>query len=727
VTVSAFKKRPAKTTAPDLGAERTLPVRVRPQPLVAMSGFPGYVAVDLGNTGSMLAYMNEDGDDTTKISLLEIDKRFGKDAIPTAVRVTAYAPPPANAATSTEDAGPMPTADWVVGKDAMSSAEGALILGSKRLLSDPRRGESHQVWLNGNKQSIPKVLPAELFLARIVQRFHESQTPPRQIYGPRPVDDLHLPAPQTTFDEPQITNGLAVTYPTTFSQREIHNLRRAVYSGWRRALGETRYKYPDEEMQQAIALLIDEASAAAMFFVYRDLLLGPGKARALPYLYPNGVNLLVYDCGGGTTDIALIHVFAVYDAQHDRVGQLHIDVIGRTGHRAFGGDDVTAAVFSVLKLKAALKLMPGNANPKPIDMPNPPTPAAVAEAIHAKAAAIDALVLTRFNRAHLDRRNVRDQADAVLEMWREAENIKIALETKTQASPHFQLAGSAMAAHLAAQRQMRIESVPQLLNGLVVTRDEVNEVIRKPVAVTFDRANGLIRRRLGPLPKPTKEKPTPLADSSPAMARARKAGEVHRVYVLGNASRYPLVREGLEAELNVPFLKGVDDIPGRMVFEPENLKGAVAKGGVAALRLQHIVEGVVVRFDNNLVSRLPFDIWLDDMGRNDQRIYREGELYEELEEKSLPKPFRPEGDTSVETGRTVKLKRQWPDEPAPMPYLTFRFPVAVEGPLLIRFIPETQDEPAHFEMSDQGAGGSPVIGEERAEAQYISPPQSGEL
>jgi len=30
-------------------------------------------------------------------------------------------------------------------------------------------------------------------------------------------------------------------------------------------------------------------------------------------------------------------------------------------------------------------------------------------------------------------------------------------------------------------------------------------------------------------------------------------------------------------------------------------------------------------------------------------------------------------------------------------------------------------------MSDQGAGGSPMIGEERAEAQYISPPQSGEL
>ena len=739
ITVSAFKSRPAsKSDEAFLGAERTVLVQIKGVPMLPMTGYHGYVALDLGNTGSMLAYMSELNDEVQHMQLLTLEGTMSKEAIQTAIRISAFTP--ADSASretdvdGIEDFGPMPKAAWEIGLKALTGSEGALILGSKRLLSDPNRREDHKVWLNGSPRIIPKSLPSELFLARLVQIFHGSQTPPRQIHGPIETDDGAAGGSGGVR-----TCGLAVTCPTTFSDREIAELRKAVYAGWRRALGGTRYKYPVADMNGAITLIIDEASAAAMYFIYRDFLRGPGNARALPYLYPNGINLLVYDCGGGTTDIALLHVFAVYDQVSDRVSQLHIDVIGRTGHRGFGGDNVTEAVFALMKAKVAAKLAALQQGPRAFEIPEGTTPASLAALIEAKKDVIDKLFPTRFNRAKIEQRQVREQAAAVMEMWREAEKIKESLSKDGKdepKSPLFPLKGSLMAAYLTVVARKDARQTVDILKSATITRSEVDAVVRDAVQSTIDKANGLIRRRMGRIdaslsPAASKAKSdaaTMTDDEENAATHRAKGGEIHKVYVLGNASRYGLIRKSLEAQLDVPFLCDEGDMPGRLVFETQNLKGAVAKGAVAALRLQKMVDGVTVRFDNDLIKRLPFDVYYTDLGVADKCLYRKGELYERLEAKEVPPPAVPEGMKLSEEGRTVTLKRQWPDDPKPYPYLTFRFPHKVEGPLLIEYVLEKEDDPPHFQMSDMGATNEkPVRGEELSEAQYVSPPQSGEL
>lgn len=114
----------------------------------------------------------------------------------------------------------------------------------------------HTIWLAGELQAVPKLLPAELFLTRLIEEFHQAQLPPRQIGGQH--KDLAIPP-----------TDWRLRIPLRFSAREIHKLKKAIYSGWRRALGETRYHYPSaEEMEKLIKLVIDEASAAGIAVLY---------------------------------------------------------------------------------------------------------------------------------------------------------------------------------------------------------------------------------------------------------------------------------------------------------------------------------------------------------------------------------------------------------------------------------------------------------------------------
>lgn len=679
-----------------MGAERRSRIVVTPEPLTPMPGYRGYVAIDLGNTGSLLAFMAENEKDVADMKLLVLDAAREERTVPTAVRVTEYAPPKPTA----DGTQPMPGAQWLIGHEAVDqTGTGALILGAKRLLSGPARGSEtpfHRVWLGGAEQKIPTSQPAELFLARLVQEFHASGgEQPRQIAGPLSVDDA----------DGGTTCGLAVTCPTTFSEREILNLRRAVYSGWRRVLGGANYKFPPKNMDQVIEQVIDEASAAAMFYIYRDFVCGPGQARGFRYLYPDGINLLVYDCGGGTTDIALVHVSAVYRGDEDRVSQLLIEVIGRTGHRGFGGDDVTKAVFAVLKARAAARLS------KTLKLPAATEPVKVAAAIKDQADAINKAFPTTFDPAAVDKPTTREKAAAVLELWHAAERIKAALETAPEKKGEEALTLEAETVkHFAEAVGKPTTEINLALKEAVVTRGEVDAIVRDSVVSTFERANNLIRRKLRPAG----------ADGP--------GGEVHKVYVLGNASRYPLIRDGLANELDVAFLTGDGDIPGRLVFELENLKGAVARGAVAALRMRRAVDGVEMRYDNSLIKKLPFDIWLTDRGKYEQRLYREGELYDELEPKEIDPPDVTGAGDELSTGRTLFLDRQWPDEPKPHTYQTFHFPTGLVGPIQVDYHRDEDAGTAYFRMTDTGVHPPyTAISDETPEVEYVSPPQSGKL
>ena len=111
-------------------------------------------------------------------------------------------------------------------------------------------------------------------------------------------------------------------------------------------------------ISKAIPSPIDEASAAASYLLFRDYVLRPGAIKSFIEIFPRGLNALVYDCGGGTTDIALVKAKGSrrYDeATQQEVYAFNVKNVTRTGHRKFGGDEITLAVYWLLKMKLADK------------------------------------------------------------------------------------------------------------------------------------------------------------------------------------------------------------------------------------------------------------------------------------------------------------------------------------------------------------------------------------
>lgn len=719
ITLSAFGQRTPATSLASHPLDRVETLQLKPD-LCRAPGFPGYVGIDLGNTSTTLAVMPEGKSGIDDILLFKLDAEYRRDPLTTAVRVTGL-----GAASAT----------WLAGERAirLTGAGGSLILGAKRLLADPD-ASPHRVWLSGGVQLMPKALPAELFVSSVIGEFHRSYRADAD-----PDRRWHIHAGRE--ENPALTSpGLAVTCPTTFTDREIAALRRAVSAGHHRAIGAANAPPP---AASAIALVVDEASAAGMFFVYRDFILGPGFTRTLHALYPHGLNLLVYDCGGGTTDIALINVFAVFDESQDRVSRLQIDVIGRSGHRQFGGDDISKAVFRLVKAKLAHRVA-AHLNKTAPRFVLPSEPERLPAALATGSTVIDELVPTGFDPTRPNLDTERTKAVAVLELWSHVEDLKHKLGDENgpaEAKLSYPKSGGRFAALIRESHRPAIAQIDTFLGDIVVTRAEVAALIRADVQLSVEKANRLIRRRIGARGEhdPEDEAPT---------ARARAAGEVHQVYVLGNSSRYPLVREVIRESLEVRFLAAAvgekaaggdkpEKLDGRLVFPEDELKGAVAKGAVAALRLQHEVEGLEVTFDTELSRRLLFDLWFADYGDAPIRVYREGEPYTDLQPREIAPPLADAGATPASRGKTARLKRQWPDETVQENYLNFKFARPWIGPLLVQYVqedgpafkaaPPRGDVPApYFTMTDLGTNET-VCGEEEPQAAYVSPPQSGLL
>ncbi len=139
----------------------------------------------------------------------------------------------------------------------------------------------------------------------------------------------------------KITRVVA-TYPTLYSIRQKNALRRAFSRAFKR-LG--------VEMQDdTLVLNLDEANAAAFNFIYEHLL---EEFRSLD-ISERQTFLLSYDFGGGTTDVSLLDVKISRDEQ----GKIYIntDLKGVTGDLFYGGDNVTLALFRILKTKLALAI-----------------------------------------------------------------------------------------------------------------------------------------------------------------------------------------------------------------------------------------------------------------------------------------------------------------------------------------------------------------------------------
>src|SRR5262245_42792014 len=365
----------AKSLGVYLDQEGTITLALKPAKPVPP--FDGFAAVDLGNTSSTMVglSLSQAFYKTSSVRVVNADTPRGElrehvEPIVSNVRIDrirSFEPPPSGVRrfpSSPKDDYPQ-TIDWVAGRLA-NPADGAstdtaathgLVLGAKRLIAgkDWEKTQKLVCLHRHNYQKIEQVeqidvlnrVPAELLVCRLMQRFREAACA-----WPR---------------------SLAITYPTTYDPRELDQLREVVQRAWLRmqsrlqTSGQEEPGDPDPKLEQlvrdeqrivgsrglahepgedpVIRLMVDEASAAAFFFLYRRIFEEPGGLPRFRYLFPAGLNMLLYDCGGGTTDIALVKA----GLDPDAVDVLRVTVLARSGLRGFGGDDITRAVCRVLK------------------------------------------------------------------------------------------------------------------------------------------------------------------------------------------------------------------------------------------------------------------------------------------------------------------------------------------------------------------------------------------
>lgn len=674
-TIGAFVIKPETKTV----LSSTVTARLILSPMQGMRPFPGYAALDFGNTSSTLACSETNQQDFDVIQADVLDALADHPApVQTALRISGIKP------------GPTP-ADFTVyesriGTRAMEGKEDEwLVLGAKRLLSDRRQADidsgSDIVILNNVTHNVPHEDPAEVFISRMLQGFF--------------------------YHRQSIPEPIVVTCPTTFSDAEVNRLRRTVARAFHRVLGKSAASFKPDQIERQVPVVIDEASAAAFYFVYRDFISGPGRMPAFRYLYPQGMHMLLYDCGGGTTDLALVRLEAA-DDEH-----LKISVLGRAGHRTFGGDFITEQVFRLLKMKlAALRQ----------EIDTPPPPAKLREFLDKYRVAIDRAIPTTYDVRQIQNQAAIARRNTTLALWQVAERLKVRLSAPgVQAvTPEFSEQDFLNQVWRAVNPKEPVFP-EEAMAELKLQRREVDALVDPEILRTIEYANDLIEMCLGSL------QPERTPGGGSAAAAGREIPEVHWVYLVGNASRYPRIREMLLEEghgLRVRYLK---DRLARV--SPEDFKNSVAKGAIVAMKLRTMAMGMTVSWDQQLMRRLPFDVVHVTLGKaGDRVLHAAGLLYQDLLPKTID--IKPDPVTGRPVVREVVLHRRWPGERRAEPYIIFRFPEAVEGPHLVAYDADEESDTAHrFICYPKREGGveDKVVGDPFEAPPYLAPPQGGKI
>jgi len=188
----------------------------------------------------------------------------------------------------------------------------------------------------------------------------------------RAIADIHRRAEMGQFQDATWAGSVVATFPTTYPA----SLRKII----REIL---------EELQiEEIDTRFDEATAAAIFYIWKEIGADPVcgmhglMARSRKDKYGRSYqNILLYDLGGGTTDIALIQLLyeelAIFEEGEDRGNggsyfRITPRLLGTTGHRNLGGDLLTLWIFRLIKSKLAdtlLKILISRNIEPPIDSP----------------------------------------------------------------------------------------------------------------------------------------------------------------------------------------------------------------------------------------------------------------------------------------------------------------------------------------------------------------------
>jgi hypothetical protein len=203
--------------------------------------------------------------------------------------------------------------------------------------------------------------------------------------------------------------------------------------------------------------------------------------------------------------------------------------------------------------------------------------------------------------------------------------------------------------------------------------------------------------------------------------------EVDAVYVVGNASLYPRIRELLtdkERGLRIRFIR--DRLRS---VAPQDLKNSMAKGALLALHASRYREGFAIDFDETLIERLPYTITYRSLGQmNNKPLFHEHERYDALTtpiEIVVAPPPDVERVSQRNTGSVVELQRLWPGDVVPSRYLTFTFEKPISNTLRVYYKKEKNRfvmEDARGQPGQQAVEGRPPVVDP-----YRAPPESGQL
>lgn len=500
---------------------------------------------------------------------------------------------------------------------------------------------------------------------------------------------------------------LTLTYPTTYSPGELRQLQKAAARGWLRAMGmpQSTGAPPDEDFAlegiageardwlesgtspcRLLPFTIDEASAAAFFHLYREVFEKPGGLVRFRYVYPRGMRMLLVDCGGGTTDVALVS--ATSPAADKTL--LEIDVIARTGVRTFGGDRITHAVCRLLKarlLGVAARAAGNAARPVPtIPQVAALTPAAVraVKEYLDKSAELDPtnkLVPTTFDATRYEPSDGprRTCANA---LWQLGEAVKRKLggnkpvKLKDVDATHTGRDNSPLIAAILRPIPLANQAaVLAQIQEISLSPAEVDALIQPDIQKLVKKCNEVIKAHL-------------VRDAYPSEA------EVDRVVLSGNGARYPLVRKLLAEGLAVP------SAGDRMTSDPDNMKHAVAKGAALARMVQRVPQKVRIRFTRRLDELLPFDLGYHTLHTNRTKpLFREFTSYVALADAPKKVKLETDGEAGA-AGNAFFLDRKFPGDDEWTPYATYHFPTGIQGELEIRYNRDTGE----FDVTDTATG-----------------------
>ncbi len=688
--------------------------------LSELTPYPGLAAIDFGNSGCSLAVklrrpMAVDAIEMIHIDMHNRERDFHKriPMLMSAVHLHDIAVPDNNS-------DPLfPACQWTCGDDALAKPdERGLVVSPKRYLG---RSEDEPVTVYGRDVSCH--LPVELLMASILKEAHFAIR-----YS------LH-----SEVDRGQPT--MTLTYPSTFSRSEILRLQHCYLAAVERLL-------PARCGCAGVARLprmIDEASAAAFYFLYRDFFYSAGRVPAFQYIYPRGANVLIMDFGGGTTDVALVHCAATSLPSVGSSGtpkgvehKVRMKVLRRTGLRHFGGDIITSAVFKVLKAAIADHLSPGVLAKRGKDEK-------FAAWYAREAANIDVIVPTIFRRlAAGPNRDRRRQL--AKDLWDWSERVKRWLGTPNE--PFAEPVGSSSSPldvmlRTGGPNQRRRRGQLAALGGEEAPEDWLTTQLPKKLQAEKGDVDDQIQPHLTDLMNKVNKLLN--AEFSEANSISGEAAELHRAYVVGQAAHFLLIREAIKGKLAIQLVNhkhrqhepdwdsAADLDVRRLIFDKQESKYAVAKGAVLFAFVKTGLFEAEFEGDENLQDRLPFDVLYETLATT-RDIYLADDDYNRMKEQWVSMPLLRIKET--DGNRTITLLRRWPGDETPTgksgdetpkgdPFFEFSIGQPIVGDLKIRYA--EFDSYSGFVLKDFDGDGEEIRGKWIASPETVPPMQRGDL